>query len=142
MTRTNISAITFVLATLFAGQAMASNSDRPLTREHVKAELAQAVRSGNIVTGESSARLNEQFPQMYAQQQATSDVTRDQVKAELAEAIQTGNMVIGESGARLNEVLPNNYSTQSDVAIKSREQVKTELAESVRSGELYRHIEA
>lgn len=140
MTRTHNAALALALSALFAGQAMAAGTDAPLTRDQVKAELAEAVRTGNVVTGESSDRLNEQFPQLYPQQ-ASSTVTRAQVQAELAEAIRAGNVLVGESSAKLNEVLPQNYA-QQNVAGKSREQVHAEVVEAAARGQLYRHIEA
>lgn len=112
MTHTKFFTIVGAFSAVFAGQAVASN-DPLVTREQVKAELAEAIRTGNIVTGESSAKLNEQFPQLYPQQAAASSVTRAQVKAELAQAIRTGNIVQGESGVKLNEMYPRKYSTQS-----------------------------
>src|SRR3546814_1552650 len=93
---------------------MAANTDAPVTREQVKAEFAEAIRTGNIVTGESSAKLNEQFPALYPEQQVQSTVTRAQVQAELAEAIRTGNVTVGESSAKLNEVFPQQYAQQRD----------------------------
>ena len=142
MTRTQTSVITLAFAALFAGPAMAADT-APISREQVKSELAEAVRSGNVVTGESSARLNEQFPQNYLDQQVASNVSRAQVQAELAEAIQAGKVVVGESSARLADVNPGNYpSTQQAVASKSREQVKAELADAASNGQLYTYIEA
>ena len=140
MTATKFSAIAFAFSTIFAGQAMAASTDAPVTREQVKAELAEAVRTGNIVTGESSAKLNEQFPQLYPQQVA-SNVTRAQVVAELKEAVRTGNVIVGESSTKLNEAYPNQYA-QQDVDSKSRAQVRTELAEAAANGWIDRHIEA
>src|SRR5690606_28514391 len=96
MTRTKFSAIALVLSALFTGQAMAAGNDSIVTRDQVKAELAEAIRTGNIVTGESSARLNEQFPALYPEQQVQSTVTRAQVQAELADAIRRGDIIVGE----------------------------------------------
>ncbi|MGB6102313.1 MAG: DUF4148 domain-containing protein [Pusillimonas sp.] len=141
MTRTQVSALALSFSAFFAGQAMAANTTASLTREQVKAELAEAVRTGNIVVGESSARLNEQFPQLYPEQQASSSVTRSQVQAELAAAIRAGNVTVGESSAKLNEVFPQDYA-QQNVAGKSRDQVYNELAEAAANGSLYRHIDA
>jgi ribosomal protein L30E len=140
MTRTYTSAIALAFAALFVGQAMAA--DTPITRDQVQAEMAEAVRTGNIVIGESSAKLNEQFPQLYPQQSATSSVTRAQVQAELAQAVRAGDVALGESGVRLNEVFPHNYASQADVASASREEVKAELTESVRAGLLNKYVEA
>jgi len=141
MTRTQLSTVAIAFSTLFAGQAMAAN-DVPVTRAQVQAELAEAVRTGNIVPGESGQRLNELYPNNYPAQQASSTVTRAQVKAELAEAVRTGNIAINESGAKLNDIYPQNYPAQHDVARKSREQVRIELADAITNGEYDRRIEA
>ena len=141
MTRTQISAIAFAFSALFAGQAMAA-TDAPVTRAQVKAELAEAIRSGNMIADENGQQLNEIFPHNYPAQQAGSSVSRAQVKAELAAAINNGNVTVGESGELLNEVYAYNYQDQQNVASKSREQVRAELAEAINSGLFDRHIEA
>lgn len=141
MTRTQFSAIAFAFSTLVAGQAMAASTDAPVTRDQVRAELAEAVRTGNIVTGESSAKLNEQYPQLYPNQQVTSSVTRAEVQAELAEAVRTGNIITGESSAKLNEKFPQLYAHQ-EADSKSRAQVRAELAEAAANGWFDRNIEA
>ena len=140
MTRTQVSAIAFAFATVFAGQALAADNG-PATRAQVKSELAEAVRSGNVTIGESGELMKEAFPHNYPAQ-ATSPVTRAQVKAELAEAIRNGNVAVGEGGQTLNQVFPHNYPSQQNVASKSREQVRAELAEAAASGLLDRHTEA
>ncbi|WP_442595563.1 DUF4148 domain-containing protein [Parapusillimonas sp. JC17] len=141
MTRTQVSAIAFAFTVLFAGQAMAA-SEGPVTRAQVKAELAEAVRTGNMIAGESGQQLNEIFPHNYPAQQSGSTVTRAQVKAELAEAVRAGNVVAGESSTALNQAFPQNYVAQNQVADKSREQVRAELAEAAASGQMSRRIEA
>lgn len=142
MTRTQVSAIALAFSALLAGRAMAANIDAPLTRAQVKAELAEAVRSGNIVVRESGAKLNEIRPHNYPAEQNVAGKSRQQVRAELAEATRTGNIIVGESGVKLNEAFPQNYAEQQNVASKSREEVRAELAEAAATGELYRHIEA
>src|SRR5690554_2494508 len=141
MKGTQLSAIAIAFSTLFAGQAMAAH-DAPVTRAQVQAELAEAVRTGNIVPGESGQRLNQLYPNNYPAQQTSSTVTRAQVKAELAEARRTGNIAVSESGAKLNDLYPQNYPAQHDVASKTREQVRTELAEAISNGLYDRRIEA
>lgn len=141
MTRTQVSAIAVAFATVFAGQAMAAN-DGPVTRAQVKAELAEAVRTGNMIIGESGQQLNEVFPHNYPAQQAASTMTRAQVKAELAEAVRAGNVVAGESSTPLNQAFPQAYVAQNQAAEKSREQVRAELAEAAANGQLSRRIEA
>ena len=142
MTHTHASAVAFAVATLFAGQAMAANNGSPVTREHVKAELAEAIRSGNVIIGESGERMNQVFPHNYPAQQVTSTVTRAQVQAELAEAIRLGNVTVGESSVKLNEAFPQNYPAQRNVAAKSREQVRAELFEAASNAQISSHIEA
>lgn len=140
MTRTQISTIAFAFSALFAGQAMAQNTG-PVTREQVKAELAQAIQNGDMIINESGARLNQMFPHNYPQRPA-STVTRAQVQAELAEAIRNGDMITHESGVRMNEIYPHNYAGTANVAAKSRDEVRAELADAAAAGALDRHIEA
>jgi uridine phosphorylase len=92
MTRPYAFATAFSFATLLAGQAMAANSDTPMTRAQVKAELAEAIQAGNVVVGESSVRLNEAYPHHYATQSNVAGKSRQEVKAELAEAASTGQL--------------------------------------------------
>lgn len=91
MVRTRISAIVFALTSVFAAQAMAA-TDAPVTREQVKAELAEAMRTGNVVVGESSATLREAYPQNYPAEQHVATKSRGEVRAELAEAFANGWM--------------------------------------------------
>jgi len=108
------------------------------SREQVKAELAEAIRTGNVpAPGESGLLLNEQYPQRYPKPAAQAGSTRDQVKAELTEAIRTGNMIaIGDSGLKLNEEFPSRYPAAAVAAGKSREQVRAETAEAIRAGDM------
>lgn len=112
MNRQTFSAIALVAAAFAAGQAVAADASSPLfangeasqvlpvqaavqgkTREQVNAELAEAIRTGDIVIGgEASAKAHE-FNTVQTGQQGK---TREQVKAELAEAIRTGDIVVGE----------------------------------------------
>ncbi|MCC2597796.1 DUF4148 domain-containing protein [Pusillimonas sp. MFBS29] len=142
MTRTHTYAIALIFTYLFAGQTMAASINTPVTREQVKAELAEAIRTGDVSPGESGLKLNEQFPQRYPTQQVVATKSRQQVVAELAEAVRTGNISSGEGGLKLNELFPYNYPPQDRSASKSREQVKAELAEAISTGQLYAYIEA
>lgn len=141
MTRTHTYAIALAFTSLFAAQAIAA-TNAPVTRAQVKAELAEAIRTGNVSSGESGLKLNEQFPHRYPAQRAATSKSREQVKTELAEAISTGNVSSGESGQKLNEQFPYNYPSQQKIAIKSREQVQAELAEAISTGQVGAYIEA
>ena len=55
------------------------------SRAQVQAELAEAIRTGDIIAvGESSLKLNELYPHRYPAVAKLAGKTRDQVKAELA----------------------------------------------------------
>ena len=123
---------TVSLAVQLLAMTFSSMADGGYTREQVKAELAEARRTGNIVgNGESGRMLNELSPQLYPAKPAAQSKTREQVKAELAEARRTGNLVSsGESGRMLNELYPDRYPAQPILARKSREDVRRELAQA------------
>ena len=104
--KTKFAATALILASgLIAGTSALAD----VTREQVKAELAAAVRTGDIMAGgESSLKLNELYPNRYPARQVQAGFTREQVKAELAEAIRTGVfMVGGEISAKCNELHPD-----------------------------------
>jgi ribosomal protein L30E len=142
MTRTHSYTIAAAFVSLFTVQATAASNGAPVTRKQVRAELAEAVRTGNVILGESSLRLNEQFPQNYPLQQNVPSKSREQVKAELAQAIRTGNISEGESGQKLNEQFPNQFPAQENIASKTHEQVNAELVEAISTGHIGAYIEA
>lgn len=95
MKRSYISAVALAVAALSAGQGMAADASTPITRAQVKAELAEAIRTGDISTDhETGRKMNELFPGSYPAKAAAQGKTRDQVKAETAEAIRTGTMPV------------------------------------------------
>jgi ribosomal protein L30E len=88
-----------------------------VTREQVKAELREAIRSGDIIDGYESLSRYERNPSAYLARTAVAGKTRDDVKAELAEAIRTGEMAAGgESSLKLNEQYPGHYPKAKAVA--------------------------
>jgi len=128
--------LSFAVATLFAGQAMALNVNTTPTRAEVQAELAQAINAGEMLSGDSSQTLREMYPAVYPSQPVAVK-TRAEVRAELEQAVREGNVVTGESSATLSEMYPALYSAaQQDVAVKSRAQVQSELADAVRAGDM------
>ena len=126
----------FAATALIIASAMfvASPAFAEVTREQVQADLAAAVRSGDIMDSQTGLKLNELYPGQYAAKQAQSTLTREQVKAELAEAQRTGDMVVGQSGRKLNEVFPNRYPVQQAQSTLTRDQVNAELADAQRTG--------
>ncbi len=138
MNRSYFSAITLAIAAMTAGHAFAADTSTPKTREQAKAELAQAIRTGDIMgNGETNQKANEMNPSMYPSKPTVQGYTREQGQAEMTEAIRTGNILAsGESGLKLNQLNPSRYPAQTAAQGKTREQVKAELAEAIRSGSI------
>src|SRR5450432_2587133 len=110
------------------------------SREQVKAEFAEAVRTGNVIpAGDAGLKLNELYPQRYPQAPAAVGVSRAQVKAELAEAIRNGDMVAaGEGETKLNEEFPQRYPAQVVMASgKTRAEVNAETLAAIRGGDMF-----
>ena len=142
--KTRLSVVAIALSTLFAGHALAADPSVPKTRADVKAELAEAIRNGDMVAdGQTGLTFKQLYPQRYAQP-VTAGKTRAEVKAELAEAIRNGDMVAdGETGLTFKEMAPARYAKADAQAVaktasvgKTRPEVKAELAEAIRSGEM------
>ena len=104
-----ISILTLATAPVFA--ANTTDASAPKTREQVKAELAEATRTGDIQAfGDSGRKLNELYQNRYPAKPVVQGNTREQVMAELEEAIRTGNILApGNSGRKLNELYPSRF---------------------------------
>jgi hypothetical protein len=133
----NIIRTTISLA-LLAALGTAAQAQSGMTREQVKAELADAIRTGDILApGDSGLKLNELYPQRYPRPAAGPALTRAQVRAELAEAIRTGDMLAGgDSGIKLNEEFPRRYPAAVVQPGRTRAEVRAELAEAIRTGDM------
>ncbi len=127
--------LALVLASTFA--AGAAHGQTPLTREQVKAEYQDAVRTGDILApGDSGLKLNEMYPDRYPKAAATGK-TRAQVVAEFEEAVRSGDIIrSGDLGLRENELHPQRYPANPVAAGKTREQVREEYADAVRTGDI------
>jgi hypothetical protein len=80
----NIARTTISLV-LLAALGTTAQAQSGLTREQVKAELADAIRTGDILApGDSGLKLNEEFPQRYANVRASHE--RQQQQASVATA--------------------------------------------------------
>jgi len=126
----------FAATALFIASAMlvGSPSFADVTREQVKAELAAAVRSGDIMFGESDVKLNESYPDRYPVKQVQSAVTRAQVNAELVAALRSGDMEVGDSSLKLNEIYSGVYPVKQVQSTVTRAQVNAELVAALRTG--------
>lgn len=137
MNRKYFSTLTLALAALAAGNAFAADAAGPKTRDQVRAELAEAQRTGDIVAqGNSGKKLNELYPSQYPAKAVVQGKTRAQVLAELVEAQRSGDIVAnGESGKKLNELYPSQYPAKAAAQGNTRAEVLAELAQAKRSGE-------
>ena len=106
-----VSAVTLAVAAMSASYAFADT-----TRDKVLADLAEANRNGDVVTGDAGPKLNEVFPGRYPAKQAVQGKTREQVLAELAEAQRTGDIGTGDGGPKLKDLLPGHYPLHAAVS--------------------------
>ncbi|WP_171019958.1 DUF4148 domain-containing protein [Hydrogenophaga sp. 2FB] len=147
--KTRLSVVALALSSLVAGHALAADVSVGKTRDEVRAELAQAIRSGDMIAdGATGQRYNEIAPQLYAQPQAVvASKSRADVKAERDAAIRNGDLIAdGATGQRYNQIAPAQYAAvraadASTVAAapavgKTRAEVKAELAEAIRTGDM------
>lgn len=128
--------ITSVLVLVAAVGATATHASTGKTRDEVKAELAEAVRTGNIIAGNTSQTLRELFPNNYPSPSVGMPLTREQVRAELAEAIRTGDRPAADGTTSLRDLNPGAYPTRIEMPGLTRAQVRAELAEAIRTGDI------
>jgi hypothetical protein len=117
---------------------LSSMADGVNTRDQVKAELAEARRTGSIMgADESGQMLKDLYPRQYPAQPVLVGKSREQVKGELAQARRTGSIIgTDESGMMLKDLYPYQYPQQPVLVGKSREQVKAELVEAQLLGDI------
>jgi hypothetical protein len=134
----SIHALAFGVLAVCATQVWSQNTSGPKTREQVRIELMDAIRTGNLPANDDSGRmLNEVNPSAYPAKTVEPCKTREQVRAELAEAQRTGNILANDdSGCMLNEINPSAYPPKPAVACKTRDQVRAELEEARRTGNM------
>ena len=134
MNRTPIAAALLLLA---ASAFHAADAQTSKTRDQVKAEWAEAVRTGNVqADGESGLLLRELHPNLYPQP-VERGATRDEVKTAFAEAQRNGELLVGgESEQKLNERYPDRYPPVVVAQGRTREEVRAETAEAIRNGDM------
>jgi hypothetical protein len=124
-----------------AGTASAQQFGAPqqggLSRAQVKAELAAAIRNGDMMApGELGLTERQVRPDLYPSTHVAGK-TRAQVEAELSTAIRNGDMIAnGELGLRDKDLEPGMYPADPVVAGKTRAQVESELAMAIRDGDM------
>ena len=125
-----LSLIALSFAALAAGNAFAADPTAAKTREQVRAELAEARATGNIIAN-SEVHMTERelFPGRYEQAAApvaakaapaaaavTTGKTRAEVLAELAEARRTGNIIANsEVSITERDLFPGRYAAQDTI---------------------------
>ena len=138
MNRTTLSALALAAATLLSANVMAADGNTAKTRQQVKAELTEAIRTGDIIANsETGQTLTDLYPGLYPAKAPVVGKTRAQVRTELSDAIRSGDIVLNvETGQSLNQMEPGRYPAKEAEAGKTREQVKAELAVAIRTGNL------
>ncbi|WP_159592401.1 DUF4148 domain-containing protein [Hydrogenophaga sp. BPS33] len=147
--KSRLSVVALALSTLVAGHALAADASVGKTRDEVRAELAQAIRSGDLIAdGATGQRYNELSPEFYAPKAVAVSKTRAEVVAERDAAIRNGDLIAdGATGQRYNQLAPAQYAAvraeapvasqaAAPVVGKTRAQVKAELAEAIRTGDM------
>jgi hypothetical protein len=126
----------FTLVVLLAAAASAASA-QGLSRAQVEAQLATAIRNGDMMApGDLGLTERQLNPSRFPPQPVVAGKTRAQVQAELASAIRNGDMLVGDSGLREKDLFPAMYPADPQVAGKSRAQVRAELAMAIRDGDM------
>jgi len=132
-------------AALFATIGFAANAQDTrdgLSRDQVRAELAQARLSGDIqASGELGRTLREISPGRFPAAPATAALTRGDVIAQLQEARRNGDIAVGDTGLTQHDIAPRNFPLRAAEQGKSREQVRAELADAIRTGDVVANSE-
>jgi len=127
-------ALALVISAAFTG----AHAQSPRTREEVRIELTEAIRNGDMSSGESGLTLRQRFPGRYPQAEAPMrGLSRAQVQQDLSEATRNGELLAGgEVGWRRNDGVPGGFPRQLQVGTKTRDEVRAELADAIRTGDI------
>jgi hypothetical protein len=135
MNISRIALAALVLSTV--GAAHAQSGQTGLTRDQVRAELAEAQRRGELPTiGDLGRTPREISPDRYPARQAGAVLTRAEVVAELAQAHRNGDLPIGDTGLTQYDIAPQNFPHRALAQGVTRAQVRAELSEAQRIGDI------
>ncbi|HRH16211.1 MAG TPA: DUF4148 domain-containing protein [Aquabacterium sp.] len=113
MKATRIVSLSILTAALtLSGLAQAEST---LTRAEVKAEAAEAIRTGNIVDAETGMKLNELFPGAYPKQVKVKSVPARQTQASTT-VVSTGDIEMDQIVQRNSEVMARRQGADNQVA--------------------------
>jgi len=99
-----------VYAAVRQRDGLAPSAPSTLTRADVKAELAAAVKAGNVQVGDEGHTLAELNPSRYPHDAAAPGLTRAQVRAETLQAIRDGDIPQGDTGTTPAQQFPQRYA--------------------------------
>jgi len=122
---------------LLAVAASAAHAEAPKTREQVKAELKEAMRSGDVfAAGDSGLKLNELYPERYPRV-VVQTKSRAEVKGELMAATRDGTLIpAGEGALTLRDEFPQRFPAVAVVPGRTREEIVAETREAIRNGDM------
>jgi len=122
---------------LLAVAASAAHAEASTTREQVKAELKEAIRTGDVfAAGDSGLKLNELYPERYPRAVAQTK-TRAEVKGELMAAMRDGTLVpAGEGEMSLRDEFPQRFPAVALTPGRTRAEVVAETREAIRNGDM------
>lgn len=108
-----------------------------ITREQVRAELAEARRNGELLAGgESGLRHRDISPTLYPVSAAKGMKSRAEVRADLDRARASGELIaVGDAGLRERD-LPHRQPAHVRMGDKSRADVRAELSMAQMLGEI------
>ena len=113
MKATRIVSLSILTAALtLSGLAQAEST---LTRAEVKAEAAEAARTGDIVDAETGMKLNELFPGAYPKQVKVKSVPARQTQASTT-VVSTGDIEMDQIVQRNSEVMARRQGADNQVA--------------------------
>ncbi len=129
--------IALILAIASFSGAFATAQAQGLTREQVRAELAAAIRNGDMIADYQTMQTYRQIaPHSYPARAAAAGKTRAEVRGELADAIRTGDILItGDRSLTAYELAPHSFTARPVVAGKTRGEVRAELELALRLGD-------
>jgi len=108
-----------------------------LTRDDVRAALADARQSGELVgPGDSGRSLREQRPDLFPAASNPVPRTRAEVVAELHDAQRAGELMHGDLGTSDAERHPGVYTARVAPPGATRQDVRAELLEAQRLGDI------
>ena len=87
-----------LVAAAFVAALPAQAAETGKTREQVKAEYQEAVRTGDIVEPITGQKLNEMYPAAYPAKPAAVAKTREQVKTEREQAVKSSPALAPQVG--------------------------------------------